>query len=190
MYQHIVPKAHLERFTGSDGMLQVHRFKDGIIGRPYQKSPSKVSGEFNYYDDNPWLEHSMEKGLKIIEDKGQRAIDRILDHTATNGRTCIALKGKSRPSLPASATIPGNGKSGKYLYLLNALGWEPVKESPVGTVRMEYVDGTAKEFPVVSGIDTGNFWNPRTLPNGIPVWRGSNDCATIGVYASKFSLSG
>lgn len=82
MYQHIVPKAHLERFTGSDGMLWVHRFKDGIIGRPYQKSPSKVCGELNYYDDNPWIEHSMEKGLKILEDKGQRAIDQLLDHTA------------------------------------------------------------------------------------------------------------
>ena len=183
------------------GRLKQARLFLKMRWEPHAAFPLDLSGAANrsFRDEQAgdrkgsWNDQGPENDLRALPSGEQRLGDlkfRILDHTAANGRTCIALKGKSRPSLPASATIPGNGKSGKYLYLLNALGWEPVKKSPVGTVRMEYADGTVKEFPVVSGIDTGNFWNPRTLPNGIPVWRGSNDCATIGVYASKFSLSG
>lgn len=82
MNQHIVPKAHLQRFTDSDGMLHVHRFENGIIGESYLKSPSKVCRRSNYYDHFPWDENSTERNLKKMEDVGQRAIDALLNQTA------------------------------------------------------------------------------------------------------------
>lgn len=78
MGQHIVPREHLRRFTGQDGFLFVHRLDGGEIHPPFKKSPDNVCKEDNYYDEDPYREGSIEHGLKIVEDRGQKAIDEVL----------------------------------------------------------------------------------------------------------------
>ena len=188
-------------FAGGSGTVKQARLAVKMEYRPYDSIPLELTSAANrsFRDDRAndglgsWNDQGPENDLRMLPAGLQKwggLQFRILDHDSTGGKTCIALKGKSRPGLPESAFIPGNGKQGRFLYLLNALGWEPVKESPVGEITVVYENGTSEKLKVVSGVDTGNFWNPRSLRNGNAVWRGENDCATVGLYATKFPLSG
>lgn len=78
--QHIVPQAHLDRFTDSKTMLHVHRFIDDERVKVYPTHPKHVSAEDNYYDDDdPYAERSIETFLKHQESIGQPSVDRILE---------------------------------------------------------------------------------------------------------------
>lgn len=77
MNQHIVPRAHLDRFTNDKGLLWVCRWNKGEP-KSFRVKPDNVCKEINYYDKNPYDENSTEHFLKRIEDDGQAAIDRIL----------------------------------------------------------------------------------------------------------------
>ncbi|MBS1368834.1 MAG: hypothetical protein HPZ91_02655 [Lentisphaeria bacterium] len=112
----------------------------------------------------------------------------ILDAERNGGRSCIALRGKAREWLPDGTAVEAPGISGRYLYLLNALGWETPNPAPVGEVLVRYADGGEKGYALVSGADTANFWKPRWLERGIPVWKGENPSSEIGLYATRIEL--
>lgn len=188
-------------FAGGSGKLKQARLVLKMTYLPYVSVPLDLSAAANraFRDDHPddrngsWNDQGPENDLRMLPSglhKWGGLNFRILDHAESGGRTCIALKGRNRPFLPESAAVPGDGRTGNFLYLLNALGWEPLKETPVGEIIVGYADGSRDVLPVVSGVDTANFWNPREIRNGTAVWRGENDCATVCLYASKFKLSG
>ena len=188
-------------FTGGSGRVKQAGLACRMSYRPYESTPLDISAAANraFRDDRAddrqgsWNDQGPGNDLRMLPAGKQKwgGLDfHILDHAANHGRTCIALKGKARPELPVEASVPVNGKSGRYLYLLNALGWEPVKETPVGKITVSYQDGRQDVLPVVSGVHTANFWNPRELREGVAVWRGENDSASVCLYASKFNLSG
>lgn len=77
MYQHIVPRAHLKRFTDSDGNIWVYR-KSGAVIKAYRRKPDKVGGKHNFYDSDPYDDNSTESFLRNVEGPGQKAIDAIL----------------------------------------------------------------------------------------------------------------
>ena len=114
----------------------------------------------------------------------------IPDPAKHNGRACINLRGQKRPWLPESARIITPGAKGSYLYLLNALGWEPVRRTEIGSVTISYTNGRTETRAIFSGEDTANFWNPRSLKNAFAVWKGENPSAKVGLYATRIPLSG
>lgn len=188
-------------FSGGSGKVKQAGLACRMSYRPYESTPLDISAAANraFRDDRAddrqgsWNDQGPGNDLRMLPAGKQKwgGLDfLLLDHAANHGRTCIALKGKARPELPIEASVPVNGKSGRYLYLLNALGWEPVKETPVGNITVRYENGTQDILPVVSGIHTANFWNPRELREGVAVWRGENDSSSVCLYASKFKLSG
>lgn len=81
--QHIVPQAHIRRFSGPDGKIFVHRIeKDGNI-KVYRTDPKNVSAEYNYYDDaDPYDERSIESFLRGQEKRGQSAVDKLIESKA------------------------------------------------------------------------------------------------------------
>lgn len=188
-------------FANGTGTVKQAQLSAKMEYRPYSSVPLELSSAMNrafrdeQADDQQgsWNDQGPDNDLRMLPTGMQKwggLNFRIKSPSENKGRTCISLKGKNRPELPESAMIQGNGKSGKFLYVLNALGWEPLKESPVGEIIVEYADDSRDVLPVVSGVDTANFWNPKDLKNGTAVWRGENELATVCLYASKFRLSG
>ena len=114
----------------------------------------------------------------------------IPDPAKHNGLACINLRGQKRPWLPQSAEIATPGAKGSYLYLLNALGWEPPRRTEIGSVTISYTNGRTEKRAIFSGEDTANFWNPRVLKNAFAVWTGENPSAKVGLYATRIPLSG
>ncbi len=113
----------------------------------------------------------------------------IVDPAANEGNSVVILRGEARPWLPQEAAVPvGKVPARKYLYLLNALGWEPARPTEIGEVTLVYADGSESRHPVKSGVDTANFWKPHYLEKGIPVWEGENPSSKVGLYASRIDL--
>ena len=118
----------------------------------------------------------------------------IIDPKTNGGKSCIVLRGPQMPKFPESVEIKlPKPVKGKYLYILHANSWEPPKGTLMGEVVCEYTDNQWVErqqqiFSIKSGIDTANFWNPRSLENAEIAWKGQNPSSPIGIYMTRFSL--
>ena len=78
-YQHIVPKAHLDRFSDKkNGKVFVNKVVEGSV-KCYLKNPRNICGGDNFYDEDPYADDSIESYLKVIEDVSQNTIDKIID---------------------------------------------------------------------------------------------------------------
>lgn len=111
----------------------------------------------------------------------------VIDPAKNGGRSCIALRGARRRDYPLSATIDSVPESGKYLYLLHAVGWH-TGPGVVGHIRFRCADGTEETAEVKMQREVGNFWNPINWPNGAVGWTGRNADASIGLYVSRFPM--
>lgn len=112
----------------------------------------------------------------------------IIDPAANHGKSCLAMKGAHRPYFLEQATIRVPDTAGKYLYILNGVAWAPREGDICGTVRVRYQDGTPETHDLVCGTDTGNFWNPRAMKNGVIGWRDANEESCIGLYITRIPL--
>lgn len=113
----------------------------------------------------------------------------IIDPETNGGKSCLALCGKRRPTFAKNAEFSVPGVHGRYLYILNAVGWEPKAGTPVGKVRIQYKDGSSEEQKVLAGRDTGNFWEPFNGDKRLVAWKGRNLSAPIGLYITTISLN-
>ena len=120
----------------------------------------------------------------------------VIDPAANGGRSVVALRGKTCPHYPSTVTVelPEPTAAG-YLYLLNAIAWEPVRNTEIGTVTCEYDDNryvsrSEQVFNIVSGVDTANFWIPRNIENAAIGWRHDNPSSRVGLYVTRLRLSG
>lgn len=91
MKQHIVPKAHLERFE-CDGKLTVHRFDEGKNVKTYTSSATKECRVENFYDNDPYAKTSVERSLKRMEDECQKEIDKLHETNIFNTDGKILVK--------------------------------------------------------------------------------------------------
>ncbi len=120
----------------------------------------------------------------------------VIDPARNDGRSVIALRGKTCPHYPSSATVElEKPAAADYLYILNAVGWEPSQPTEIGTIVCEYDDNqyvakSEQTFKAVSGVDTANFWMPRNIKNAAIGWRHDNPSARIGLYVTRYRLSG
>lgn len=181
-------------FRKADLLLELHYL-------PYETRPLDLSSAANmsFRDDlandrkGGWGDSGPDNDLRMLPLGRQNFSGLLFDITdplQNNGKSCINLRGQKRPWLPESAEVTTPGAKGNYLYLLNALGWEPAKRTAIGSVTISYSNGKTEKHTLFSGEDTANFWNPRFLKNAFAVWKGENPSAKVGLYATRIALSG
>lgn len=140
MAQHIVPCAHLERFTNNEGLLWVCREDDGRL-KSYRLKPRTVCKQENYYDENPYDTQSNERSFKEIEDLGQISIDRVLSENQNGeipddiGAYAIHLIARTeaiRESITRSFSKAGNDLDDEEKRMLHAEIIKNFKENYLG----------------------------------------------------------
>ena len=121
---------------------------------------------------------------------------KIVNPAENNNKSCIVLRGREREYFPLEATVNfDKPQRGKYLYILHALAWPPKSGVAAGDITCTFDSGDFVEkqsftFPVVSGQDLSDFWMPKSLPNGRVVWQGENSSAPVGLFMTRYELSG
>lgn len=144
-----------------------------------------------------WTDQGPENDLRAMKQTKLEAEGipfAILNPGENNGKSCLVLRGKARPSFPAEAEIVlRDSCRARYLYLLHAVAWESEGAS-VGNVTVE-TDGEFVEKEIVSqeivcGRNVANFWNPRWLPEATVAWQAQNGSAKVGLYISAIPLTG
>ena len=88
----------------------------------------------------------------------------------------------------ARLELPKVRKAYQAINLLHASAWTPNAGKTLGFLDVEYADGMKQSIPVRSRIDCGNWWINNSLPNAAIACRFDNNAATVGLYASSFSL--
>lgn len=89
--------------------------------------------------------------------------------------TCVVLRGKQRPNLPAQVGPVLVDRKVKALYFLQAAAWADIaSQEPCLTYRVTYEDGQTAEILMRAGVDVGNFDQPAEYANYKQVWKGSD----------------
>jgi hypothetical protein len=113
----------------------------------------------------------------------------IIDPAKNGGKSCLVFANKTRPEMLKDATIEVGGKTFDYLYLLHGTAWTQL-DKKIGTIAIEYVDGSSKNLDVVAGRDVGDWWNPERGENALVIFRAKNGSNEVGLYMSRFKLDG
>lgn len=116
----------------------------------------------------------------------------VLDATKNEGRACVVLAGPAREYFPRSVLVPVADSTpvARRLYLLHATAWTPSSAELAGVVTVRYRDDTEQRIEVRLHRDVADWWSPARLPNGVPFWSSAGDEGRLGLYASKFALTG
>ena len=177
-----------------------------ITVQPYRNNPIPLNKVANmgFRDEKPgdglggWTDEGPQNDLRTFPVGKQKFGDvlfEIVNPEKNKNKSCIVLRGPTRPLFPENAEIVlDRALPGKYLYVLNAVGWERPGKT-VGNIVVEYdkalfVNKETAIFSVKSGTDTANFWTPRWLANAVVGWNGFNPAAEIGLYLTCFELTG
>lgn len=138
-----------------------------------------------------WTDQGPENDLRKMKPGTVRAGAlpfEVLDPAENGGRAALVLAGKQRGfATPAVALELPENRAGA-VNLLHASAWTPKNGTTLGTLIVEYADGSSSRIPVVSGTDCGNWWNPCRGKNAVIVWSAENPEALVGLYASSFAL--
>lgn len=90
----------------------------------------------------------------------------IINPAWNHDRSCLIVRGGKRPDFPREITgIPVNVKL-KTFYFLHTAGWSD--SGICGWYRIHYADNTYIDYPLISGINIGDWWDPVTLPEARP----------------------
>ncbi len=118
---------------------------------------------------------------------------KILDPLKNGGKGVLVF---SSPNLSSSidlksAQLDAGGAKASYLYLLHTACWAPKEKGPLtGRIDVAFKDGSSSSFDVVNGRDIADWWMPRSLENASSVYERHNGKSSVGLYLSKFKLSG
>ncbi len=136
-----------------------------------------------------WTDQGPENDLRMMKPGKQVFINApfdVIDPAANNGKSVIALGCPARAFLPKQAIVPVEGKTYKWLYFLHADAWS--RKGEIGTIRVNYSDGTGENIPVTDGRDVANWWKPKSVVNGAVAWQGQNRYEFLGLYVSRFPV--
>lgn len=113
---------------------------------------------------------------------------RVADPGRNHGRACLIL-GRNLGPKSAGVDIAQFPEQAKYLYLLHAAAWPPMLLKQLGSIELNYEDGSRETLPVITGKDCDNwFRQPTALPNASPVWQTELAGSPAGLYLSAFPL--
>lgn len=140
-----------------------------------------------------WSDQGAENDLRIMRPGKivcEPAVFSVADPAANKGRAAIVVGATPvRQDYASSIRVDMKGERIRTVFLLHAATWLR-KGRTLGYIRATFTDGTQEEVPVVAGRDVGDWWNPFRVENGFVAWKGRNQKANVGLYASAFSFSG
>lgn len=184
--------AGTRNFTSSELELSMHL-------DPYRVEPLPFGAAANstFADEHPadrkggWTDQGALLDLRQFpKGKPFRALFAefdIPDGEKSGTPECIVLGGLERNYFPRSATLRfSKPKTMRTLVLLHALAW--AKRGEIGTIEVNFSDGTSRKIPVTCGYDVGDWWNPYRMRNGEVVWKCRNDENDVGLYLSCFPI--
>ena len=113
----------------------------------------------------------------------------IASDAATGGKSCIVLGGKPRPYLPQEAKIPVAAQGGEAVfYLLHAGAWCPSNNEILGTLTLQYADGTSQRHDIRGGRDVADWYQAKSGKNLFRGWTDYNGSKQVSLFISKFAL--
>ncbi|MFA5206942.1 MAG: hypothetical protein WC708_21280, partial [Lentisphaeria bacterium] len=187
-------------FTPQHGAVAFSALALTLQAVPYRTTPLDISAAANrsFTDDvagdgkGGWTDQGPDNDLRTLppglQTLGGIRFD-IANAKATGGKACIVLAGDQVRDVPRSASVDAAHAIMKNLCVLHALAWAPDGKQKIGTVTVRYADGTSASFPVVNGVDVGNWWRPTDQENAQVAWRGENRSTYVGLYRSLFPLA-
>jgi len=88
----------------------------------------------------------------------------------------------------AEINVPGELGGFRYLYVVHSLAWAMGKPGKVGSVTVNFADGTVKTFEVKEFSEVRDWIEPGNQPNGLVVGRCTASGRPAGLYFSRFVL--
>lgn len=139
-----------------------------------------------------WTDQGAENDLRMLPSGIRRFgnVDfAVIDPEKNDGKSALAFANPARDWFLREAVIPVGNRRFQYLALLHAAAW--CQGGAVGSIRVNYADGSHQEFSVEDRRDVGNWWcNGESFANATLVWQERNPTAMTGLYLSRFRLSG
>jgi hypothetical protein len=117
----------------------------------------------------------------------------VIDPASNDGRAVLALDPGDR-RLPAEVTVPADGRTGRSIYFMHALGKNVGAHERAGVYEVHYADGHVERIDIRKGHEIGLWWGVSDVPNwrgrgGLDrtkarvAWRGANgQWANVGLY--------
>ena len=103
-------------------------------------------------------------------------------------RTCLLLGRHGKESVELK--VPSDVRDGR-LFLLHACAdaKAPERKAVVGTVRLNYANGTSQEVRVRTGRDIGDWTSGRSFKNATRAWTAYNGNTQVSLFLSAFDLT-
>lgn len=186
-------------FTPATGVIKTAKIELLFRHVPYSTAPIDFSGQANtaFADETDgdrqggWTDQGKENDLRMFK-PGRRQFGGvtfdILDAAANGGRSCLVFSGPERDYFLKQTTVPAADAQFDVLYPLHAVAWPPSEEVPIGTIDVQYADGTTTPLDVVYGRDVLNWWAPAVAENGAVVWTAENKQAYVGLFLSRYKV--
>ena len=111
----------------------------------------------------------------------------VIDPAKNHGKAALAFANNARPYFLKEATINAGSKRFDYLYLLHAGAW--CNSGNVGSIKVNYADGSSSSFTVKARRDVADWWNPdESFKNATPIWKTQYGNNFGGLYLSRFKV--
>jgi len=109
----------------------------------------------------------------------------IIDPAKNDRRAALILRGNERPNFPEAIQDIQLGGTFTRLFFLHGCAWHPNGEA--GRYRFHYADGQTAEMALTEGVNIGDWWNVRDLPQawvGMTMPNGVGH--TVGLYVAEW----
>ena len=185
-------------FSPTEGEIARANLKFRMRYVPYPSTPLNLrrAANMGFADEKAddrkggWTDQGPDNDLSSLKPGTLNAAParfEILDPAKNGGKACIALGGGGREYFPREAVVPGAGKRFRTLFLLHALAW--ARNGEIGSITLEFLNGSSHVIPVSGGRDVGDWWNLSSCANGSVAWRGfSREGNPVGLFLSAFPV--
>lgn len=123
------------------------------------------------------------RNMPLGRQKAAGVLFEIIDPAKNGGKSCIVLRGTERPNFPDAARgIPVNGRFSR-LFFLHTAAWDGAE---AGRYRMHYADGSTVDYPLIPGVNIGDWWNCGYLSSAMPGILRPNLSKEVGTYVAAW----
>ncbi len=170
-------------------------YRDGGEVPPISKANNfyplslRASANMGFADETPgdgkggWTDQGPKNDLRLFQ-PGLKSFHgwpfQVIDPVKNDGRSCVIFRSSNSKFGREEIVLPVNQEC-NAIALLNASAWAK-PGSVAATVEVTFANGKKQQFPLRVGKETGDWWNPKQLPNADVVWRSGGDSGEIGLY--------
>ena len=171
----------------SDGKLNIRR--EIPSARPVDISAAVNTG---FTAPEGWMNQGPGRdltGLKPGKNRFAGVDFTLVDPAANSGKAALVMAWEN-PRFAATAQIPlPEPSSARFIHLLHASSHGPRHGGQLGSLQINYTDGTADTIAIRRGVNCGDTWNPSIdYPNAKIGYRQSIDGTDYGLFVSSFPL--